>query len=400
METTQLDARSMIQLEALNAWKNNNYMGTVNLPTGVGKTRVLVTAAGSDIQKNPHHKWLVVVPRERLRDVEIPNEFKKWGYWKEFKDNVTVECIQSARNREGEVWDGLCVDEVHNTLSQENKNLYENNTFKKIIALSATIEDEDKQEYLFKFAPKVYSKSVKEALKLGLISDYRIYNLAVPFTEEEKKEYNKNQMSYIRLQNQLGGKRFAFNNATKYLAEKGKHPKQLVQNAVMFYAVIRKRKKICYEAINKIAVTKKLHSKFNKQYGLFFCESIDFAEEIADAIGDSCTTFHSKLNKKQKDANMKAYTDARTKVNFLSTAKALNEGFNLERCSYAICGSGSSKQLDQIQRLGRAVRYQEGKIAIFVNLYVPDTQEETWVAKRTEGQDVQWISDIEDVNLD
>jgi superfamily II DNA or RNA helicase len=42
METTQLDARSMIQLEALNAWKENNYMGTINLPTGVGKTYVIL----------------------------------------------------------------------------------------------------------------------------------------------------------------------------------------------------------------------------------------------------------------------------------------------------------------------------------------------------------------------
>jgi superfamily II DNA or RNA helicase len=106
------------------------------------------------------------------------------------------------------------------------------------------------------------------------------------------------------------------------------------------------------------------------------------------------------MGKKAKDANMKAYTDARTKVKFLSTAKALNEGFNLERCSYAVCGSGSSKQLDQIQRLGRTVRLQEGKVAIFVNLYVPDTQEEKWVTSRTEGQDVRWITDIEDVSLD
>jgi superfamily II DNA or RNA helicase len=400
METTQLDARSMIQLEALNAWKENNYMGTINLPTGVGKTRVLVTAAGSDIQKNPEHKWLVVVPRERLRDVEIPNEFKKWGYWKEFKNNVTVECIQSARNREGEKWDGVCVDEVHNTLSPENKKLYENNEFKKIICLSATIEDEDKQEYLFEFAPRVYSKSVKEALALGLISDYRIYNLAVPFTEDEQKAYNRNQVSYIKLQNMLGGKRFAFNNASKYLKEKGKHPKDKVQNAVMFYAVMRKRKKMCYEASGKIEVTKQLQRKFAEQYGLFFCESIDFAEAVAESIGDYATTFHSKLGKKARAENMKAYTDARTKVKFLSTAKALNEGFNLERCSYAVCGSGSSKQLDQIQRLGRTVRLQEGKVAIFVNLYVPDTQEEKWVTSRTEGQDVRWITDIEDVSLD
>jgi superfamily II DNA or RNA helicase len=394
-----LTPRDRIQLESLNAWKNNNYMGTINLPTGVGKTRVLVTAAGTDIQKNPNHKWLVVVPRERLRDVEIPSEFKKWGFQKEFRSNVTVECIQTARERSGEHWDGICIDEVHNTISPENKKLYENNTFNKIIALSATIEDEEKQKYLFEFAPQVYTKTVKEALELGLISDYRIYNLAVPFTEEEQKEYNKNQMRYVMFQNKLGGKAFAFNNASKYLKEKGKHSSQNVTNAVMFYAAMRNRKKLCFEASKKIGVTKFLKNLFTDRYGLFFCESIDFAEKVSEAIGDTSVTYHSKMGKKEKAANMNAYTDARTKVNFLATAKALNEGFNVERCSYGICGSGSSKKLDQIQRLGRSLRMQEGKIAIFVNLYVPNTQEEKWVTSRTEGQSPIWISSIDEINL-
>ena len=395
-----LTPRDTIQLEALNAWKDNNYMGTINLPTGVGKTRVLVTAAGNDIRKNPDHKWIVVVPRERLRDVEIPNEFKKWGYQKEFKSNVTVECIQSARERSGEHWAGVCIDEVHNTISPENKKLYENNTFDKIMALSATIEDEEKQEYLFEFAPLVYVKTVKEALELGLISDYRIYNLAVNFNTEELKAYNKNQMAYVMFQNKLGGRAFAFNNASKYLKEKGQHSSNNVQNAVMFYSCMRKRKKLCFEASNKIIVSKSLKHLFGDKYGLFFCESIDFAESVSEAIGNTSVTYHSKMGKKAKVANMSAYTDARTKVNFLATAKALNEGFNLERCSYAICGSGSSKKLDQIQRLGRTIRMEEGKIAIFVNLYVPNTQEEKWVTSRTEGQSPIWINTIEEVNIE
>jgi len=353
METQQLSARDKIQLEALIAWKTAGFKGTINLPTGVGKTRILVTAAGESIRKNPDEKWLVVVPRERLRDVEIPNEFKRWGYLQEFKKGVTVECIQSARNRENEVWDGVCIDEIHNTISPENKNLYEKNVFKKMIGLSATVEDEEKREYLAKICPIIYVKTVKQALQLGLISDYKIYNLAVKFTPEEQKEYNKTNAAYVMFQNKLGGKRFAFSNATKYLAEKGKHPKEAVTNAVMFYNCIRKRKKLCFEAHNKIKATVRIKELFGDRYGLFFCESIEFADKVAEAVGESAVAFHSKLSKEAKAINMKLYTDGRTNVNMLSTAKALNEGFNLERCSYGICGSGSSKKLDQVQRLGK-----------------------------------------------
>jgi superfamily II DNA or RNA helicase len=83
----------------------------------------------------------------------------------------------------------------------------------------------------------------------------------------------------------------------------------------------------------------------------------------------------------------------------LCSAKALTEGFNVERVSLGICGSGNSKKLDQIQQLGRALRVQEGKVAIFVNLYVAKTQDQVWVTSRTEGQDPIWIENIEDIEI-
>ena len=68
----------------------------------------------------------------------------------------------------------------------------------------------------------------------------------------------------------------------------------------------------------------------------------------------------------------------------ISSVKALNVGFNVPDCSLGICAAGSSKALDNIQRRGRTVRLQEGKTAIYVNLYVKGSQEVKWVRKRTQ----------------
>ncbi len=43
-----------------------------------------------------------------------------------------------------------------------------------------------------------------------------------------------------------------------------------------------------------------------------------------------------------------------------------------------ICGL-TSKGLTMIQRVGRIIRYQEGKIGKIIILYVADSQEEKWL---------------------
>jgi superfamily II DNA or RNA helicase len=395
---TTHEAKNKIQMEALSHWKDNDYKGTINLPTGTGKTRLIAIAAGRHIEKDPEQRWLVVVPKERLRDVEIPSEFKKWGYKKQFNQGVTVECIQTACRRTNEHWDGICVDEIHRTLSPEHIKLYENNKFDKIIGLSATVEDKDKRDLLQEIAPIVYKKNTKQALDLGLISDFKVYNLRVQFTAEERKAYAKADNSFTYLSNNLGGPGSAFRRAQAILGDDNASS-QDKGLAARFFNAIRKRKDLCNKAINKIIVSQQIKEMFPDRYGVFFSDSIDLADKLHNQIGETSTIYHSKLTKREKDENMKAFSDARTRVNFLCSARALNEGFNVERVSLGICGSGNSKKLDQIQQLGRTLRLQEGKVAIFVNLFVHNSQDMKWVERRTEGQNPIWIDFVEEIQV-
>ena len=73
----------------------------------------------------------------------------------------------------------------------------------------------------------------------------------------------------------------------------------------------------------------------------------------------------------------------------ISAAKALNEGMDIPDISMAIIASGTSKTKDMIQRIGRAVRWEEGKQAVIFRIYIKDSQEEKWVASSQEDYNVE-----------
>jgi superfamily II DNA or RNA helicase len=96
-------------------------------------------------------------------------------------------------------------------------------------------------------------------------------------------------------------------------------------------------------------------------------------------------TFHSKIKRKDQELIVKRFKDKRTKIRFLSSVQALNEGFNVPDCSLAIIAGSTSTKRTFIQQLGRVVRKQPDKEAIIINLYTPGSQEEVWMRKRLEG---------------
>ncbi len=279
----------------------------------------------------------------------------------------------------------------------EYRKVFENNLFAKILCLTATIDDENKSDYLNSIAPIIYRIDTARALELGLVSDYVMYNLAVPFTEAEQLEYNKINMSYRHYERVLGGKFTAFRTASTILANTEQYNKELVVAATMFYNCMRKRKDLCYNSTSKIAVAVQLIEKFNTEYSIIFSESIAPIEALHKLVEDTSVCFHSKMSKPARVAAMKRFKDKRTRIRQILTAKALNAGFNLEVASFGLSLSGTGKSLTRIQQLGRIIRYQEGKRAVFVNLYTAGTQEEKWIRDGTSTFSVEWVTSIEQV---
>jgi superfamily II DNA or RNA helicase len=93
------------------------------------------------------------------------------------------------------------------------------------------------------------------------------------------------------------------------------------------------------------------------------------------------------MTRKEREQTLEAFE----KAQLLISVDALTEGLNVPDADGAICVSGVSTELTQIQSLGRIIRVKEGKQALFINLYVPDTQEEVWIKNKTKNlKNVQW----------
>ena len=150
----------------------------------------------------------------------------------------------------------------------------------------------------------------------------------------------------------------------------------------MYYNAMRKRKVICSNNSNKVKATSDIINALGKVNGLIFSGTTDFAEKLQEKLGDICMSFHSKITKKQQKDIVARFKDKRTKVRYLSSVQALNEGFNVPDCSIAIIAGSNSTKRTFVQQLGRVVRMQKGKQAIIVNLYTPDTQDAVWTKKR------------------
>jgi superfamily II DNA or RNA helicase len=248
------------------------------------------------------------------------------------------------------------------------------------MGLTATLEREDGlHDIILDYLEVIDQVTVDDCLDNGWISPYTIYNIAVPLPDDEQIAYKKANNSFKHFAATLGFGGDAFRNAQKYL--KGGSSEQKGK-AAMYYNAMRKRKTICLNNSNKVEATSKIIGALGKVNGLIFSGNTDFAEKLQEKLGDICMSFHSKITKKQQKDIVARFKDKRTKVRYLSSVQALNEGFNVPDCSIAIIAGSNSTKRTFVQQLGRVVRMQKGKQAIIVNLYTPDTQDAVWTKKR------------------
>jgi superfamily II DNA or RNA helicase len=381
--------RTQRQIQGLRQWRDAGFAGIAQYPTGFGKTYTAIQAIIGMIQKKIQKKdiksVLVVVPTLELKS--------QWQ--KELKTHkvtiANVLVINTAVKSFHDV-DFLILDEIHRYAAETFKEVFVRAKYKYVMGLTATLERADGYHEIILEHLKVFDQiTVDEALENEWISPYEIYNIAIPFAEEDAKAYKKSDNAFKHFAAKLGRGGQAFKMAQQYL--KGSD-KALQGIAGAYFNSMRQRKKICLNNSNKIAATKSIVDLFFNRNGLIFSATTEFADQLQEQLGDISMTFHSKLKKKEQEAVIKRFKDKRTKVRMLSSVKALNEGFNVPDCSLAVIAGSNSTKITFIQQLGRVVRYQEDKKAVIINLYTPGTQEEKWMNNRIDGIDKASIHNL------
>jgi superfamily II DNA or RNA helicase len=345
----------------------------------------------------------VVVPTTILRDS-----------WLGYKGHIHLNKLQNVNvyivntyvksNHECAL---LICDELHHYASESSqtfKTVIARTKFNWFVGLSATLDKHHKiflEQYGIKQAGLITSG---EAMEKGWISPYKILCVPVDLNDVDRERYDKMHKEFNK---HFATFNFDFNLAMKCvvdsntrieLAEKLSWDKGRIDAAVFNWnRNMRLRKQFLYHIEAKIdaAIEITRHLKLNT---ILFGQSIEGADKIADSLGDCCVEYHSDMTKTQAKLNLKKLKDGRTKVTAISSAKGLEEGFDLPNLSLGITWSRTSKQLRANQVLGRICRHVENKTAYMIELYVPSTQDEKWMNASLKGQkNVYRLNSIEQI---
>ena len=390
------------QLEAFAKWASGGYYSTVQASTGSGKSFLGYMA----LQQNPGCMVLIVVPTIKLaeqwkKNIEDLFPDTEVGLIKggicDIKP-ITVAVVNSIRTRQLEQFDLLILDECHRYPSKYNWVFIDNNSFSKVLALTATVERQDgEHDKMLKKFPLCYELTQRDSIDLKYTSPYYLYNLSVEFEEEERREYDfydnivrANLPTYNNdLKDVLGAIRFGDDTAKQTM------------NA------ITQRKKIVQQSYSKTEGAFRLvlkEAEAGKKI-MVFCEFIQSADDLFELIeqhnalaaADSdlieqvtsvesvqipVGKYHSKMKKKERDQMIQDFATGGIQV--MISCKCLDEGLDVPAADVAIVMAGSSVKRQMIQRIGRVLRYQKDKMAIVYQLYIRACDIDVrWLDKRT-----------------
>lgn len=382
-----LDTKTQRQLLVIQRWLDNNYIGTLVAATGFGKTYTTILVIKKLLELNQvYPKTIIVVPTLILKDHWI-SELNK------HKIPAMVYVINTASKLDMEC-ELLVIDEVHTAAAETFKLVFECIKYSKLFNLTATIERLDGlHTLLLEKAPIIDIITLKECLDNKWISPYQVYNLEVPFSNEEQKIYNKvdNAFKYYAMKLGYGN---SFDTAKQWLANGTSIEKGI---AGAYYNSMRKRKQLITENSAKIIVTNEIINKFIDSKYIVFSEAISFVDSLIK-LNDTCVGIHSKMSKKLQKEAMNAFNDGRTKKRGIASCKALSAGLDIPELDLGIRASFNSSKLINIQSIGRILRISGDKQAKFINLFTPDSQEVNWLKKSQEGlSNIKFIKNISEI---
>jgi len=401
---SQTSDRTLYQKDGIDKWIKAGARGYFEWCTGSGKSYLACLAIKLANERHPDKEINVVVPTTVLQ--EAWTDDKKGHIKLHGLKNVNVFVINTYV-KETHDCALLIIDEVHTATGAKSKHfntVIDKTKFNWILCLSATLEKEHK-EFLHKRNVRCISTlTADDAVKNGWLSPYKVLCVPIELGDDDRERYDKMHKEFnkhfatFNFDFEFAMKCITNKDARQELATKLNWPLQRIDASVFNWnRNMRLRKEFLYHIEAKIDAAIEITTHLQMQT-ILFGQSIKGADKINEQLGDKCVEYHSKITAKTLKENLKKLRDGRTKVDYISSAKGLEAGFDLPNLQLGITWSRTSKALRATQTLGRILRKVEGKTAYFIELYVPDTQDENWLKKSLVGQkNVLWLQSINQI---
>ena len=382
------------QIDAVNAWIDNDFRGTIVYSTGTGKTeiafecakRVACRYSSSSTTLNV----LLMVPRiilieqniRRLVSYGIPKD-KIGAYFGERKQirEITICTYQSIiRNLDIIRRSNMVIfDEIH--LIRDTAKIFSKifdvvieDHKKAILGLTATLDEKDLSKYntILTLLPPVKRYPIKNAVNDKRLAKPIVIPLKVNLTEKEQNDYDTYSAKIKKISNRF--KKYDAESMTGLLRKGG----FVSGMAKAWFLNIRKRKLLLSCAENKLlSALNLITKKFPNEKIMIFSETIDSISKLRDMLeleGTKAMIIDSNTNSRKRQSILNQW--GREFYPLLSV-HTLEIGFDIPQVRIEVILATTSNMNQVIQRIGRVIRKQEGKdLALIYVIYVSDTKDD------------------------
>ena len=375
--------RTERQQEAIRKWFKAKGKGTIEMPTGVGKTRTSLMAVKKVLEKYPTIRILVVVPTTTLKE-QWESQLNDW----DIVFNTEVQVINTVIKHS---WtcDFLILDECHRYSAETFSQVFQIVKYKLIMGLTATFERLDgKHVIIEKYCPIVDKVSKEEAIINGWMAKYKEYQVLLNVDDiDYYKQLNKEFVKYFEFFNYdfkkcmdcLGPN--GWRNKLKlcdemYQGNDESERKKMLQlitiNAMGLQRTMAQRKSFINNHPKKIEIAKKIMDARPNSKIITFSKSVKMAESLENGQ----YVYTGKVSKKKGRVMIEDFNDV--DVGHLHTCSKADEGLDCKGLSVAIILGFDSSETKARQRRGRTVRKEGDKQAEIFYLVINDTQELSW----------------------
>ena len=383
------------QLEAIDSWKSNKYVGYFDMATGTGKTYTAISALDRLLEKNripiiiccPQNiilnQWLSTLKKFNFNNVVTSSEDKKIEQLEslilDFKNKVIDEFVFLTTNAtfqkecildvlfNGKYKGSYClvIDEAHNAGATGFKKVLSKYEGKFIarLGLSATLErqgDDSGNNFLYSFFKNECIKlGIEDAIKIDALVNYEYYPIACYMDEDERKQYLELSLKIAKL---LQSK----NESIK------KHAESLCFERARLIATIK----------DKILVLKKLlieKEYINKNNILVYCgaktrnDNLIYSQlnEVTSLLGNDLKMKVNKITGEEKNRDEIINQLTTKQLNAICAIKCLDEGVDIPSLETAFILASTTNYREFVQRRGRVLRKSNNKSrAIIYDFYV------------------------------
>jgi len=354
----QENIRERIQREATQSIIDNKFVGCIEISPRVGKTKLTIDALNT---VGRQLDVLVIAPFIQIFD-SWKVEFEKWG----LRSNINVDFIWSnSLKKNTKKYHLIVADEIHSyNLNVMRLLMKEQNKGSRILALTGTLDGNT--QYLIKSSLKLnvlYSYSVDDAIKDGIVADYEIFCVGVDLDNEDK---------YILAGNE--DKQFYQTELEAYTYWNNRYNKaKAKQKWSELQFLMSKRTNLIYNSVTKLLKTREIVEKLDR------CLIFTGRQEIADSLGEA--SYHSKSDKTTLDS-FKNGT-----INKLSTIGKVSMGVTILDLKVVVFNQLKSNENTSIQQSMRAMNMEGGRKATIYVVYLRNTQDFIWLQSALQGFD-------------